>query len=258
MHIETRLLFESFIKINDENNSVEKTCEEVLKVAHLSDLHIGRMFVSKYLIKKTILKNKPDCIVLTGDYIEKTNQIKKFIRFLEYINPYKIPVFIVWGNHDHKVFKNYKCYDELKAILLNMNITVLENENKVIQKNSEKYFIVGIDELFYGKPDVEKAFFGTKINDKKIVLSHNPDMFFSIEDKRFQILLSGHFHGGQIYLPFNFEFKMLRSEILAKMKFTKGLRELNGHKIYINRGIGNVLFPFRFLSPPEIAYIYIR
>lgn len=252
MHFETRLLFKSNIAVgNPDKNAV------TLKIAHLSDLHIGKMFVSKKLIRNSILKNSPDCIVLTGDYIEKKSHINKFMKFIDYVNPCKLPIIMVWGNHDHKLFREDSILREFGQILYKNGITVLENENKVIKKGKKSWCFVGVDDLFYGKPDVEKAFLETEKADFKVVLTHNPDMLFKILEKDFDILLCGHFHGGQIYMPFDLEYKFLRNEKLAKMRITQGIKDVLGHKIYINRGLGNVLLPFRFLSPPEIAFIEI-
>ena len=252
MHLETRFLFKNTI-------TIRKTVENSFhfRIAHLSDFHIGRIFVSKKKLGRAILKNSPDCIVLTGDYIEKKSHIPKFVNFILSINPKKLPIFLVWGNHDHKVFKDPEVLKDFRQILLSHEIQVLENENRIMEKASKKLLIVGIDERLRGKPDIDKAFEGTGNEDFRIVLSHNPDRIFFLEDKIFDILLSGHFHGGQIYLPFHFEFKILRKEKLAKMGIIAGLHQVLGHKIYINRGIGNVLLPFRFLSPPEIVFFDI-
>lgn len=298
MHLETRFLSTTKVSLSKIENS-----EQDLIIAHLSDIHIGKMFVAKALIRYAIIKNKPNCIVLTGDYIEKESHIDKFINFIAYINPHKLPVFIVWGNHDHKLLKNDNLLKEFNRKFAENGITLLQNNNITLHNASKKYSFIGVDELFYGNPNIDKAFANIDNMDYKVVLTHNPDMIFNILDKNFDLLLCGHFHGGQIYMPFHFEFKMLRNEKLAKMKVISGLYYLLDNKIYtsrgnkfrkfgnidagchcdgrekddcaddcflhdeskayskraiyINRGLGNVLLPFRFLSPPEIAFIRI-
>jgi predicted MPP superfamily phosphohydrolase len=250
MHIETRLLEKNKIRVNDTG----------FKIAHLTDIHLEKMFVSKKKIKRAIEEEKPDIIVLTGDYFESKSSSERFCDFLKYINDDSIDVCITWGNHDHKNFKDKKFYKEFCESLNRMGITILCNNSFSVEKNNQFLSIIGIDDLFSGIPDIEKSFSQmpkTSKVCKKIVISHNPDIIFKLKNKEFDMLLAGHFHGGQIYMPFGFEFKILREERLCKMNVIRGLNDVEGHKIYINRGVGNVLFPLRFCSLPEIAFIEI-
>ena len=90
-----------------------------------------------------------------------------------------------------------------------------------------------------------------------IAFSHNPDIVFKIPEGYVDYLLCGHFHGGQIWMPFNLEFRILRNEVLCKMGITRGAHKVKGINLYISRGLGNVCFPLRFLSTPEIAILYV-
>ena len=81
------------------------------------------------------------------------------------------------------------------------------------------------------------------------------DIALDLPGSSFDIIFSGHFHGGQIWAPFDLEYRLLRRERLCKAGIRRGLHAVNGMRLYIGRGIGNVVFPFRFLSPPEITVI---
>ena len=95
---------------------------------------------------------------------------------------------------------------------------------------------------------------GTNSEDcTRIGMSHNPDMALHIKEGVVDLLLTGHFHGGQIRLPFKLEYRLLRREQLCKRGITKGLHRVNGNLLYISRGVGCVLFPLRFMSIPEIT-----
>jgi predicted MPP superfamily phosphohydrolase len=59
-------------------------------------------------------------------------------------------------------------------------------------------------------------------------------------------------------MPWNLEFFLLRKDVLCKMGLRRGLHKVNDIKVYLNRGLGNVVVPFRFLSRPEITVIYFN
>jgi predicted MPP superfamily phosphohydrolase len=115
--------------------------------------------------------------------------------------------------------------------------------------------------LRHGNPDIKKAFESilpsVQSNCINIAFSHNPDLTLSLPKGQVDYFLCGHFHGGQIWMPFNLEFRLMRSEKLCRMGYRRGFHKINGINIYINRGLGNVVFPFRFFSVPEIAVLQL-
>ncbi len=265
MRIEASLLEKSYVNFSSSNNG--------LRIAHFSDLHVNKLYVSAKRIKASLDKVNPDIIILSGDYIQNQKDIPKFMLLLnEFNNVY--PVYLTLGNHDHKAFKHpnnskSNCSKESTCGKISSFIdkiqetgaTVLLNSNTSIIKNNTTYNLIGIDDLKHGKPDVDKAFdgiFPSSINNSvNIVFSHNPDMLFNLPQEKADYFLCGHFHGGQIWMPFGLEFKLMRNEKLCKMGCTRGVHKINGINMYINRGIGNVVFPFRFRSKPEIAVIQL-
>lgn len=251
MKIETTFLSTSLVNFSPDTDG--------LKVVHLSDIHINKFYVSKSKLLIRINQVKPDIIVMSGDYIETYRDISKFISFLSMLSE-NYPVYLTFGNHDHKAL--YYNSNNKKAFIDKIEAAggkVLLNANSRILKNGTSYNLIGIDDLKKGKPDIEKAFLGIKASIEtgciNIAVSHNPDIIFDLPSDKVDYLLCGHFHGGQIWMPFNIEFKLMRKEKLCKMKCFRGLHKINGVNLYINRGLGNVIFPFRFLSTPEIAVI---
>lgn len=228
-----------------------------LKVVQLSDVHISLLRVDIKKVKKILKKEKPDLVILTGDYIDSTRQIPAFIKFITEIKG-SYDIFLCYGNHDYKVFqRNESVLRDLTKELEQMGIKVVLNDSVLYTKGEHSYNIIGIEDFRSQRHDVKKALKNCKSNvTANIAFSHNPDIALELPEDAVDFLLCGHFHGGQIWMPFDIEFKLLRHERVCKLGIKKELNKLNNLLIYINGGIGNVLFPLRFLSPPEITVIY--
>jgi predicted MPP superfamily phosphohydrolase len=253
MTFETTLLQKSVIIFSKSSKG--------LKIAHLSDIHVNHLHISKEKIIGALKKISPDIIIITGDYIESVKNIPKTIDLISDLSEI-YPVFLTLGNHDHKaLFHDKKKTDLFINQLEAAGAKVLNNSWEIITKYNKNYTLIGIDDLKHGRPDLEKAFFNIAPSKTSgsvnIAFSHNPDMLLSLPKDKVDYFLCGHFHGGQIWMPFHLEFKILRSENLCRMGYRRGLHKINGINTYINRGLGNVLFPFRFFSVPEIAVIQL-
>lgn len=253
MRIETTLLSKSRINFS--------TSSKGLRIVHLSDIHINKIFIPVSRLLNCIRQAAPDIIIISGDYIEAPRDIPKFIDFLKPLTAI-CKVCLTLGNHDHKALNcNTQRISDFVRQLEAAGAEVLINSNTKIHKDRSTYNLIGIDDFRRGKPDVTKAF--QDINPSfetgciNIAISHNPDIVFQLPPNKSDYLLCGHFHGGQIWMPFNLEFKLMRSERLCKMKCFRGLHKINGINMYINRGLGNVIFPFRFFSLPEVAVMQL-
>lgn len=226
-----------------------------LKVALLADIHIGRIRVSAKRIKRAIDAENIDILLLAGDFIENAGQISSAVEYLGKITGgYK--VFLCFGNHDHRALSgNPEAFSFFVSEIEKLGIEFLSNESRVFEQNGKTYNIIGIDDIREGSPDIAKALASrAKPSDMDIALAHNPDTVLMLPEGGVDYLMAGHFHGGQVWTPFKLEFMTLRKDVLCKSGITRGLHKVNGINIYLNRGLGNVVFPFRFLSRPEITF----
>lgn len=240
------------------NNVYFTKSSECLKILHMSDLHDNFLLVSVKKIRQAVKAANPDIIILTGDYIERPVDITSFIEKLQYIKS-GYQTFVCLGNHDYNAFKRNPSgmpgfIREIEA----SKAKVLVNSSVIVEKNNIKFNIIGIDDLATGKPDIPAALKDiAPFPATNIAISHNPDIVYELEGKKIDYLFVGHFHGGQIWLPFNLEFKLLRNEKLCKAGLKRGLHRFKGMVLYISRGLGNVVVPFRFMSRPEITVYHL-
>ena len=229
-----------------------KSCKG-MKILHISDIHINMLRVSTEKVKEVIRQENPDIILMTGDYIEKPVQTSVFLDFLQQVK-LSNKTCICLGNHDYKAYKDKDgALDILIREIRNLHVEVLINSSVHIEKNTFKYNLIGIDDLRTGNPDIEKAVKGCSPAATNIAFSHNPDLALQLSRKHADYFFCRHFHGGQIWMPFGLEFILLRKDKLCRMGIKRGLHKINGINVYLNRGLGNVVFPFRFLSRPEIS-----
>lgn len=249
IHLETRRLR---VEILDHSLG-----SSYIKILFFTDIHIKMMFVNPLKIANILTKHEPDIVIFSGDYMDSSHQLYKFVNFLESLN-IKCPTIMCYGNHDHKLFlKKPEMRSVFESEMERLGVNLLVNSSYIYTKNSQTYKFISIDEIKKGKPDVEAAISSChQIPGLKFGITHNPDLVLDLNSEQFDYLVGGHFHGGQIWMPFHFEFIVLRKDLLCKKhKIYKGFHKINGIAVYISRGLGCVLFPFRFRSKPEITLI---
>ncbi len=227
-----------------------------LRVALITDLHMGLLMVSEKDVAKALKEERPDLLIIAGDIIDKESHIKAFTRWFRDVSP-GCPVFVTLGNHDHLCFRRKPRAKELFQFnLKNLGIDLMVNDCITFHKGEHSINLVGIDDYRRGRPDAKAALAKKdKKADFTLGVTHNPETALSLPPGQIDLLLTGHFHGGQIWMPFGLEFKLFRNEQTCRAGYRRGLHKINGTSTYISRGIGNVEVPFRLGSYPEITFI---
>lgn len=225
-----------------------------MRVAHISDLHFDKILVNPSKLISILCCGEPDVIVITGDLCSKLKHFCRVTSFLDMLScKASCPIFITLGNHDRRIF-HASMIEDLENI--SPNIHVLENK-MFIYKNV----------LFGGLTDVhsnEDNYGGLAVKWNRIaeengygyiLLTHNPDIVIDMPKlSSLTVMLAGHTHGGQVRVPFNIEFTVLKKDILPKKGIYYGLHDYNGMKLYITSGIGCSAMPIRLRSKAEVVF----
>ena len=229
-------------------------------IAHISDTHSRPSFGMFELIAK----KKPDIVCITGDmFHDDEYDAPLFWTLFEKLVDLA-PVYLVTGNHDLWRGDSYKMFRRIAkkgGILLNSEMSVFE-------KNGDKIAIYGVGDPFSKLPSVIESRINTefsrlpKFDGYKILLYHRANLFEKISKFNFDLILSGHMHGGQVRLPFFGGALAPTSAILSGRmvfpKYTAGRYDNNGCTMIVNRGASNTLHIPRLANPPEVGIIKLK
>ena len=219
------------------------------KIVQISDLHLGDYMPEPRFSKmvKLVNQQQPDAIAITGDFITKRNHfdIVRVKQQLSQLHSLSGTVAVL-GNHDHWARK----IDLLKQILAESKIDNLDNEVHFITRNNHSLALAGLDDPYWGKPDLDQILAQLPAEMPTILLVHEPDYIErSAKTHRFALQISGHSHGGQIRIPFVAPLVLPR----GGKKYFAGLNQVEDTLTYTNRGLGMTNLPLRIGSRPEIT-----
>lgn len=240
-----------------------------LTIALISDVHSGP-FMEHGQMKHYcdyINDMRPDLIFIPGDITNtRKTESKEFASAFRDLKA-KYGIYATMGNHDY-----FSDPDYITEVLRNESpITVLRNGFSGIKINGRDLMIIGTDDTRdsgNGSNHVLAKYISDTIGKSeayleenkidvstvpKLLLAHKPYMFDEISGMNFDMMFSGHTHGGQIVF---LKYADLNVSIAASVnKYISGLYENNGRKMYVSRGLGTVGLPIRLNCPPEITKI---
>lgn len=229
-----------------------------VRVLHASDFHASDVVPLEFIRSSLFqgLEMKPDLVCLTGDYV--TGKIEDEPAYRDILKELssKVPVLATLGNHDGGAWVKYRGgYADttpIRKFLHDAGVDCLVNESRQFTIRGNELRFVGLGDAWAQEFKPENAFSSTALfsDPKTVVLSHNPDTKDQLTPFAWNLLLSGHTHGGQVVLPFlGTNFAPVRDA-----RYISGLHAWNNRWIHITHGIGN-LHGIRFNCPPDVTLL---
>ncbi|MDI1481659.1 metallophosphoesterase [Polyangium sp. y55x31] len=215
-----------------------------LRIAHLTDLHVGRVTPWAVQLAAVELTNaeKPDLVLLTGDFVCHSQQYLDRLEAL--VQRFEAPVMAVLGNHDY-----WSGAEEVREALRRGGVEILDNRHTIIGLRHQMLQVVGLDDAYTGHARRDEALKGLRRDLPTIAMSHiaeEADGLWAQGD--IPLVLSGHTHAGQVTLARLHELAIGK---LAGHRYVHGLygsrRSGGAHPgaVYVGAGIGASVMPIR-------------
>ncbi len=245
--------FEGLIEVTEHRIPITGLPEAFrgFRIVHLTDIHHGVFLPLAAVTAAVSLANrlKPDLVVLTGDFVTYSRAyIEPLATILGFLRA-RYGAAAVLGNHDFRVGAG-----QVARALRRAGIEVLRNAHTVVRRAGQAVYVAGVDDL-WNQADLPRALRGIPSGATTVLLSHNPEIIRPAAARGVSLVLSGHTHGGQVRLP-------LVGSILGRSRegrrFRDGYDRLGSTHIYVSRGIGTVVLPFRFRCPAEIPRLHLQ
>jgi len=235
---------------------------DAIRIVLITDLHSHIYGEEQAEIVSLIKQQKPDLIALAGDIADDIVPIHGTELFLTGIKDLA-PIYYVSGNHEY--WSND--IQNIKALMRKYCVTVLENNYEYIKVKNSTVIIGGVDDpdmVRFEKPDFDwegefhKAF--SVLQDQpelKILLAHRPELIEVYKENNFDLVLSGHTHGGQVRIP------LLLNGLFAPHQgwfpeYAGGVYQHGSLTHIVSRGVSNNARLPRIFNPPEVVVIDIK
>lgn len=217
--------------------------EHPLRVAHLTDLHVGLVTPMKVQAEAAAVTNrlKPDLVVITGDFVCHSHAFLEDLT--ETLRAFDAPVFAVLGNHDY-----WAGAPGVRQAIKRSGAELLSNQNTVVTLRGQKLQLVGLDDAYTGHADRQRALRGAARNVPTLGLSHIAEEADGLWASGVPFVLSGHTHGGQLTVA------KINELALGRIGGHRYIHGLYGRRraaaaelgaVYVGAGIGAAVVPFR-------------
>ena len=225
-----------------------------VRIAHLSDFHLGIPSGGTRAVERSVewtAERLPDLVALTGDLLTRPGgepQLRALVRRLPQ------PSFAVLGNHDLAIARDplarrSNLRDLEPARLLN-------DDGELVELRGRSVWVAGAHPRLVVRrlPRRDPNSLSSDA-DLRILLCHFPRVLDRLEPGRFDLVLSGHMHDGQITVPYPGG-KLRLAHPTAR--YAAGLYSSRSTVMHVSPGLGTTFVPFRFAARPEATELVLR
>jgi uncharacterized protein len=227
---------------------------EGLRIAHLSDFHFGVPspgIGAAWQAAVWARQRRPDIVAVSGDLLTHPRG-ETMLRRLARVLPQ--PAFAVLGNHDIALSRDPQARaSDLREL---GPVTLLRDEGRLLELRGRSVWIAGADPLLIarGRPRRNPNRLAREA-DLSILLCHYPHVLDRLEPGRFDLVLAGHMHDGQICLPYPGGKVPLAH---PRERYTAGIYRSPAAAMHVSPGLGTTFVPFRFAARPEATELVLR
>ena len=227
---------------------------EGLRIVHLSDFHFGVPSPGVGAAWQAAVwarERRPDLIAITGDLLTHPRgepMLRRLVRFLPQ------PTIAVLGNHDLAISRDPQARaSDLRDL---EPATLLRDQGRLLELRGRSVWIAGVDArlILRRRPRLDPNRL-VREADLSILLCHYPRVLEQLEPGRFDLVLAGHMHDGQITLPYPGG-KVLLAHPGAP--YTRGVYRSAAATMHVSAGVGTTFVPFRFGARPEATELVLR
>ncbi|MGZ8715689.1 MAG: metallophosphoesterase [Gaiellaceae bacterium] len=225
-----------------------------LRIAHLSDFHLGVPSRGVHAVERAVewaAERKPDLVAITGDLLTHPRGEP---RLRELVGRLPLPAVAVLGNHDVAISRDPQARaSNLREL---EPATLLSDGGVLLELRGKSVWIAGTHPRLIVR-DETKLDPNTLARDAdlRILLCHYPRVFDRVEPGKFDLVLTGHMHDGQIAVPYPGGKLRLAH---PGARYQRGVYRSAAGVMHVSPGLGTTFVPFRFAARPEATELLLR
>lgn len=228
-----------------------------LKIAHMTDVHIGP-YVSVHDVKKMVSllqEESPDLLAITGDFVDDVSLLPGVMDMMKpFLSSLPLGAWFCMGNHEH-----LRGAAPIRKVLQDYGVNILDNRHQRIPFGGSFFALAGVDYPMgisaAARPEVARQFLTEACRtipttDFTLLMAHHPDFLPAAFERRIDLTLTGHTHGGQVGWG-------QRSALQFMYPYMRGVYRDAQSFGFVSSGAGHWL-PFRLNCPPEVCMITLK
>jgi hypothetical protein len=226
-----------------------------IRIAHLSDFHLGVPSRGRRAVAQAVewvAARRPELVVVTGDLLSRRGGAAQLARLLEALGP----CFVVLGNHDYADSRDpFSQHVDPVVFAALEGVTLLGDEEIDVELRGQRVQIVGVAPRTYAARRAEPHLLADRDSALRLLLCHFPGIARRIPEGSFHLILAGHYHAGQIVVPYPGGTLNLAH---PRIRDVRGLYRYGRSVLHVSPGLGTTFVPFRFFARPEVTELVVR